>query len=56
VNKAHLEYCAGPEWRDTVIRHVIPGATAGLDLGDHLLEVGPGPASPPMSSRRWSPG
>jgi ubiquinone/menaquinone biosynthesis C-methylase UbiE len=43
VNKAHLEYCAGPEWRDTVIRHVIPGATAGLDLGDHLLEVGPGP-------------
>jgi ubiquinone/menaquinone biosynthesis C-methylase UbiE len=43
VNKAHLEYCAGPEWGETVVKHVVPGATAGIDLGEHLLEVGPGP-------------
>ncbi len=43
MNKAHLEYCAGPEWGETVVKHVVPGATAGIDLGDHLLEVGPGP-------------
>ncbi len=43
MNKAHLEYCAGEEWADVVRRHVVPGATNGIDLGDHLLEVGPGP-------------
>ena len=43
MNKGHLEYCASPEWAETVRKHIIPGATDGLDLGDHLLEVGPGP-------------
>ena len=43
MNKAHLEYCAGQEWAETVRKYVVPGATAGIDLGDHLLEVGPGP-------------
>jgi ubiquinone/menaquinone biosynthesis C-methylase UbiE len=43
VNKAHLEYCGGPEWADTVKRYVIPWVTGGIDLGTHLLEVGPGP-------------
>jgi SAM-dependent methyltransferase len=45
MNKAHLEYCAGPEWRDVVQQHVIPWATGGIDLGDHLLEAGPGPGA-----------
>ena len=43
MNKIHLEYCASPEWAETVRKHVVPGATGGLELGDHLLEVGPGP-------------
>lgn len=43
MNKAHLEYCASAEWAETLRKHIIPGTTAGLDLGDHLLEVGPGP-------------
>jgi ubiquinone/menaquinone biosynthesis C-methylase UbiE len=43
MNKAHLEYCAGPEWAETVRKYVVPGATNGIELGDHLLEVGPGP-------------
>jgi SAM-dependent methyltransferase len=43
VNERHLAYCAGPEWGEVVRNHVIPWATRGVDLGDHLLEVGPGP-------------
>lgn len=43
MNKAHLQYCAGQEWAETVRKYVVPGATNGVDLGDHLLEVGPGP-------------
>jgi ubiquinone/menaquinone biosynthesis C-methylase UbiE len=43
MNKLHLEYCGGPEWAETVRNHIIPGVTEGVDLGDHLLEVGPGP-------------
>ncbi len=43
MNKLHLEYCGGPEWAETVRKHVVPGVTRDIDLGDHLLEVGPGP-------------
>lgn len=43
MNKEHLVYCASPEWAETVRKHVVPGSTAGKELGDHLLEVGPGP-------------
>ena len=43
MNARHLEYCAGPEWAETVRVHVIPGATTGIDLGEHILEGGPGP-------------
>jgi ubiquinone/menaquinone biosynthesis C-methylase UbiE len=43
MNKQHLEYCAGPEWAETVRDYIIPAVTEGVDLGDHLLEVGPGP-------------
>ena len=43
LNERHLAYCAGPEWAEVVKAHVVPGATRGIDLGDHLLEVGPGP-------------
>jgi len=43
MNKAHLVYCGGPEWAEAVKKYVVPGATEGIDLGDHLLEVGPGP-------------
>jgi SAM-dependent methyltransferase len=43
MNKQHLEYCASAEWGEVVRAHIVPGVTAGADLGDHLLEVGPGP-------------
>lgn len=43
MNEAHLIYCAGPEWAETVQKYVIPAVTSDIDLGDHLLEIGPGP-------------
>lgn len=43
MNKLHLEYCAGPEWGRLVRESIIPWITRDIDLGDHLLEVGPGP-------------
>ena len=45
MNKEHLAYCAGPEWADVVQRHMIPWVTAGVDLGEHLIEIGPGPGA-----------
>ena len=43
MNAAHLEFCASPEWRQMVEELVIPAALDGRDLGDDVLEIGPGP-------------
>lgn len=43
MNKAHLQFCSSAEWADAVRKWIIPGALNGVDLGDHVLEVGPGP-------------
>jgi ubiquinone/menaquinone biosynthesis C-methylase UbiE len=45
MNKEHLAYCAGPEWAALVRDSITPWVTRGLDLGDSLLEVGPGPGA-----------
>ena len=43
MNKLHLKLCSSAEWADTVSRFIIPWVLDGLDLGDNVLEVGPGP-------------
>jgi SAM-dependent methyltransferase len=43
VNKAHLEFCASPEWARLVEDELLPWVLDGCELGDDLLEVGPGP-------------
>ena len=43
MNRLHLEYCSGPEWGELVRNSIIPWVTSGIELGDHLIEVGPGP-------------
>ena len=43
MNKIHLELCGGDEWAETVKRFIIPWALADHDIGNHVLEVGPGP-------------
>jgi len=41
VNEAH-KACGGDEWRAMVREHVLPWAIRDVDLGDDVLEVGPG--------------
>ncbi|HEU5151907.1 MAG TPA: class I SAM-dependent methyltransferase [Iamia sp.] len=41
MNEGHA-ICDSPEWRATVRDLIIPWARAGVDLGDDVVEVGPG--------------
>ena len=43
MNKAHLEFCSSPEWARLVEDELLPWVLGGHELGDDLLEVGPGP-------------
>jgi SAM-dependent methyltransferase len=43
MNAAHLEFCGTHDWRQMVEELVLPAALAGVDLGDDVLEIGPGP-------------
>ncbi|HEY0580810.1 MAG TPA: class I SAM-dependent methyltransferase [Chloroflexota bacterium] len=43
MNERHLQICASAEWAETVQREILPWALGGRDLGDDVLEVGPGP-------------
>jgi ubiquinone/menaquinone biosynthesis C-methylase UbiE len=41
VNEAH-ERCGSDEWRETIRDVILPWALGDTDLGDDVLEVGPG--------------
>src|SRR5260221_14244604 len=43
VNEEHLALCSSPEWARFVEDELLPWVLGGHDLGDALLEVGPGP-------------
>jgi len=43
MNERHLQICASAEWAETVRLEVLPWAVGQRDLGDDVLEVGPGP-------------
>jgi SAM-dependent methyltransferase len=43
MNEKHLALCSSAEWADAVQRWIIPWVLDGIDLGDDVLEVGPGP-------------
>jgi ubiquinone/menaquinone biosynthesis C-methylase UbiE len=43
MNEKHLQLCSSAEWAEHIEKTILPWATNGIDLGDHLLEVGPGP-------------
>jgi ubiquinone/menaquinone biosynthesis C-methylase UbiE len=43
MNQEHLRLCASAEWATTVKRDILPWVVDGRELGDDLLEVGPGP-------------
>ena len=43
MNEDHLALCSSPEWAAYLADDLLPWVLQGCDLGDHLLEVGPGP-------------
>ena len=43
VNEEHLALCSSPQWARFVEGELLPWVLDGHDLGDELLEVGPGP-------------
>jgi SAM-dependent methyltransferase len=43
MNQKHLEFCASPQWAEIIQREVLPWTVGDRDLGDDVLEVGPGP-------------
>jgi protein-L-isoaspartate O-methyltransferase len=46
MNQAHLEALASEEWRETLRDRALPfalGELSAADLGDDVLEIGPGP-------------
>jgi SAM-dependent methyltransferase len=44
VNENHA-LCATPEWVEFMVSEVLEPVTAGLDLGNEMLEMGPGPGA-----------
>ena len=45
MNENHAKLCASPEWAAYLHDEVLPAVTRGRDLGETLLEVGPGPGA-----------
>jgi SAM-dependent methyltransferase len=42
MNEGHEELCSSREWAEYLASDVLPRVLSGADLGDRLLEVGPG--------------
>jgi ubiquinone/menaquinone biosynthesis C-methylase UbiE len=45
MNENHATLMPSPEWAAHIQDEVLPQATAGVDLGAELLELGPGPGA-----------
>lgn len=43
MNQAHIEFLSSEEWLERLRDVIVPKAIGGSDLGDELLEIGPGP-------------
>jgi SAM-dependent methyltransferase len=43
MNDKHLALCSSAEWADAVERWIIPWVLDGVDVGEDVVEVGPGP-------------
>jgi hypothetical protein len=43
MNRLHRWYCQSDHWRQTVQSEILPWALHGINLGDAVLEAGPGP-------------
>lgn len=43
MNEAHVRFCSSPEWASYVAGELLPWVLASYELGDDVLEIGPGP-------------
>jgi SAM-dependent methyltransferase len=43
MNKRHIEVLSSPRWAEMLERDLLPWVASVTDLGDDVLEVGPGP-------------
>ena len=49
MNENHATLCASPEWAEHLESEVLTPLVASVDLGDEMLELGPGPGA----ATRW---
>jgi ubiquinone/menaquinone biosynthesis C-methylase UbiE len=45
VNENHARLCSSPEWAQTIQNELLPSLAKGVELGDEMLEIGPGPGA-----------
>jgi SAM-dependent methyltransferase len=45
MNENHARVCTSPEWAQYIQTEVLPALTRDVDLGDRMLEIGPGPGA-----------
>jgi ubiquinone/menaquinone biosynthesis C-methylase UbiE len=45
MNENHATVCTSPEWAEHIQTDILPAVTRDIDLGQHMLEIGPGPGA-----------
>jgi ubiquinone/menaquinone biosynthesis C-methylase UbiE len=45
MNENHERLCPSPEWAAHIQDEILPSLTSSADLGDDMLEIGPGPGA-----------
>jgi SAM-dependent methyltransferase len=55
VNESHLQFLSSPEWAEMLETDLLPWVEAAGDLGDDVLEIGPGPGLTTELLRRRVP-
>ncbi|MGI8712510.1 MAG: hypothetical protein ACR2NR_04865 [Solirubrobacteraceae bacterium] len=45
MNKNHSQLCPSPERSEYLHTEILPTGVRGIDLGEDLIEVGPGPGA-----------
>lgn len=45
MNENHARVCSSPEWAQYIQTEILPALTRDVDLGDQMLEIGPGPGA-----------
>jgi ubiquinone/menaquinone biosynthesis C-methylase UbiE len=45
MNENHARVCPSPEWAAHIQQEILPSLTQHADLGENMLEIGPGPGA-----------